>query len=103
MQGMLFNNTGRDAVLGEVDDITANKHHSHPASVAANETVDKSRDRKRVLDFIRLRGVTHSKEIARGLDKPLNLVSGRISELKKAGVIQETGEREDGCALLCLR
>jgi hypothetical protein len=39
-----------------------------------------------------------SKEVAEWLESPLNAISGRISELKAMGKIQQIGRR-DGCGV----
>jgi predicted transcriptional regulator len=41
-----------------------------------------------------------SKEIAEFLNRPLNAISGRLSELKAIGKIEKTGQRRDGAAEL---
>lgn len=77
-----------------INDICANKHQGNEMSVLANSkaAVAKQGRRKLVLDFIEASsayGVT-SIEIANGLGLPLNAISGRISELKRAGYVIDT-------------
>lgn len=92
----------RDPGFSTFDDITVSRHRDSPASVEANERIrnSKSADRAAVWDLAtRLKDFT-SKEIAVKLDKALNSVSGRISELKAAGLIRETEYRRDRCTVL---
>ena len=81
------------------DDICTNKHGFNEQSVEANKKVMKQRDKRTVLNFIASQGRGHSKEIARYMSKPLNCISGRLSELKADGIIIDTGLREEGCAI----
>lgn len=85
-----------------IEDICSNRHKGSPTSKAANLRVDKDRDRERVLAIIRRDGRTYSKAIAREMDKALNQISGRLSELKAANVITETKERREGCAVVAM-
>lgn len=88
-----------------VEDITANRHGGNEASAAANEKVDKEVGREKVISAFReLDGVSYSKQIARYLNKPLNAISGRISELKVLGIIVSAGlGRTEGCEILKLK
>ena len=79
-------------------DICINNHQGNPQSTAANKRVHKEIDRQRVLSFIVNNRTGYSKQIARSMGKPLNCISGRISELKRAELIEETGEVFEGCA-----
>lgn len=81
-------------------DICERKHGGVATSVAANRKVNKELDRAKCLNFIRAKGTATSKEIARYMNKPLNSVSGRCSELLAIGAIERTSERRDGCAAL---
>lgn len=82
------------------DDICINKHKENSASNDANKTVNKEVDRLRVLTIIKEQGQASSKMIARIMGKQLHQISGRISELKAEGVIENTGIRKEGCSLL---
>ena len=82
-------------------DICANRHRGNAASRAANRRVAKSEDRELVLGIIKSKGITYSKEIAAIMEKPLHTISGRLSELKALGLIEDTGERVEGCG--CVR
>ena len=81
-------------------DICENKHQQNAESIEANPaTEDKAKDQKKVYEIIcNHKGIT-SKGIAERMDKPLNCISGRISELKRINVIEGIGRR-DGCAIL---
>jgi predicted transcriptional regulator len=89
--------------MSYITDVCESRHKGNAASVAANPAqTDKAVMRARVFRIIEQKGVTFSKEIARELGMPLNCISGRISELKALGLIQETDERFEKCAGLCL-
>ena len=85
-------------------DICENRHGGAPTSVDAFERIEKALPaaRREVLGAIRREGDagTHLKHVCRVLDKEKNEVSGRISELKKAGLIEQTGARREGCAVV---
>lgn len=86
-----------------MNDICINRHQGNAQSLIANKRVQKERDRATVLAIIIKTGKSHSKEIARLMNKQLNQISGRISELKANEIIEETGERIDGCAVYRLK
>jgi hypothetical protein len=88
--------------LFETGDICAPRHRGNQASREANKRVDKLTDNRRVLDIIKRRIRTHSKEIAAIMNKPLNAISGRIAYLKEHGYIRERNDlpRRDGCMTL---
>lgn len=92
----------RDARFSTFDDITVSRHRDAKASNEANARIrnSKSEDRAAVWALATRLGEFTSKEIALRLDKPLNAISGRISELKAAGLIRETEYRRDRCAVL---
>lgn len=46
---------------------------------------------------------TQSKQLASLLGKPLNAISGRITDLKIAGEVVATNDKRDGCAVLRIR
>lgn len=61
----------------------------------------KARDKMRIMEFaIKNMGRCYSKQVARAFGVDLNVISGRFSELKDLGMLAETGEREEGCAVL---
>lgn len=82
-------------------DICSSKHGGNAESVEANGRVDKRQGQRDVIATLTNARLT-SKEIAVRLGKPLNCISGRLSELKMAGVIMPTGVRRDGSAELRL-
>lgn len=86
-----------------MDDICINRHQGNAQSFIANKRVQKERDSALVLAFIIKSGRAYSKQIARAMGKQLNQISGRISELKASEIIEETGERKEGCAVYKLK
>lgn len=86
-----------------MDDICLNRHQGNVQSLIANKRVQKERDRALVLAYIIKTGSAYSKQIARAMGKQLNQISGRISELKASEIIEETGERAEGCAVYRLK
>ena len=82
-------------------DITFNKHHgneeSNDAYIKALPSMAESR--RACYDLIAERPRT-AKECAVELGKPFNAVSGRLSELKKMGLVEKTPMRRDGGAVL---
>ena len=86
-----------------MDDICIKRHQGNAQSLIANKRVQKERDRALVLQVIIKYGKIHSKEIARILGKQLHQVSGRLSELKASNLIEDSGERLEGCAVLQLK
>lgn len=88
-----------EQLLIRFDDVCANKHNFNEQSIEANKKANKDRDRIVVLNFIVSQGRGYSKEIARYMNKQLNQISGRLSELKAEGLIYDTGLREEGCAI----
>lgn len=83
-------------------DICENRHRGAPASVEANRRVDKADGRRRVIEFARSVGSFTLKDLAAHLGVTPNMISGRISELKRDRQLVETGARRDGCAVLKL-
>jgi len=81
-------------------DVCRNRHLGNPQSVVANPSMGrKRRDKAWVFEIIgSSKGVT-SKEIALRMGRRLNCISGRISELKKEGLVRVDGTR-DGCGIL---
>ncbi len=80
------------------------KHGGAETSVAAFERAKLSATDYRLacFEYIRSRradGAT-SKEVASYLSKHLNEISGRLAELKHAGLVIDSGRRRDGCAVL---
>ena len=84
----------------EISDVCWNRHRGNPQSIEANPAMrNKRRDRAWVYEIIRCsKGVT-SKEIANQMGRQLNCISGRISELKRDGMVKVNGSR-DGCGVI---
>jgi len=80
-------------------DPCANRHGGNPQSIAAHEraSVGKSESHRAILALLRVGPLT-AKEVAARLYKPLHALSGRLTELSGAGLIERTGEVRDGAA-----
>lgn len=87
-----------------MEDITRNKHKGNEASVAAFQRLEKVTSREAVLDAFRdLGGLSYSKQIAEHLNRDLHVISGRISELKRDGLLVSADlGRLNGCEVLSL-
>lgn len=85
-------------------DPSARKHHNNPQSVAAHDRVKRTKEEtyKKIMALLNARGEygATSKEIAAAFGVELNTISGRFSELKAMGWIEENGSRRDGAAVL---
>lgn len=94
-------NRVRNAAI-QHDDVTINRHRDNAASVEANKRAKQSKSevRRLVWDIACSLGEFTSKEIAERLGRPINTFSGRITELKIAGLVVETEHRRNGCAVL---
>jgi predicted HTH transcriptional regulator len=90
------------------DDICQNRHGGNEQSETANHRCNKDNDRQKVLEYFKEHETGTSKEIARYLGKPLNCISGRLTELKvdelivSAGIYGEKLTRE-GCEVYKLK
>lgn len=77
-------------------DITRNRHRGADTSVAAFESTPpkrRAKQREEVLKIIKeLRGAT-CEEVSRALDVCYTAASARMSELKRDGLIQDSGKR----------
>ncbi|WP_288985324.1 hypothetical protein [uncultured Flavobacterium sp.] len=87
-------------------DICFNRHRDNKQSNQAHLSLVpyKPRIRDKILTLISMqadRGVT-GLELSQSLNKPFNTFSGRLSELKKEGLVVERGARE-GSAILFLK
>jgi len=80
-------------------DICINRHGGNTHSEIANNTVLKEKDRQVIYDLIVKNKTLTSKEAARMMNKQLNQISGRFTELKASEIIEETGETREGCAV----
>jgi hypothetical protein len=78
-------------------DVTAARHGGNAESEAAHESIapDKARLRRMVLAYVRSRGLVGatSEEAEQALGIPHQTVSARITELKAAGDVYDTGRR----------
>jgi hypothetical protein len=84
--------------LSEMD-ICSNRHNGNEQSEEANHKVCKEVDREFIYVFIEQHKIGYSKQLARVMNKGLNCISGRFSELKEDNRIVDTGERKEGCAV----
>lgn len=87
-------------------DICFNRHRDNKQSNQAHLSLVpyKPRIRDKILTLIGMqvdRGIT-GLELSQSLNKPFNTFSGRLSELKKEGLVIERGIRE-GSAILFLK
>ncbi len=78
---------------------------NHPQSKAAHESLlpHKPSLRERCLDLIAMSGKQGAtlRELSGHLNRPMHSLSGRISELKERGLVQELpGVTRDGCSVL---
>jgi hypothetical protein len=86
-------------------DITANRHKNNPESIDANKRIEPTKAdwRKRIALYMNCVGGDWTlKELCRAFDKSPNEISGRLSEMKASGILEPTGERREGCAVLRL-
>ena len=82
-------------------DITKNKHGVNAQSNAAFEKISgkiNTMQQQVAIAINRASAGATSKDIAHWLRRPLNAISGRITELKAMGKIKQIGRR-DGCAV----
>ena len=83
-----------------LDDICQNRHKGNANSARVNPSAAfKKRDRAKVYEIIKSSFGITSKEIAELMHRRLNCISGRISELKQAGLVVVDGRRDD-CGIL---
>lgn len=84
-------------------DICENRHRGNPESRRSFERVRDSlpEKRRRVLEIIKAFGPAGAtgKEVAAYLGVEFNTISGRLSELKRDGMIVRTGQQRDSCAV----
>lgn len=92
----------RTAAFSTHDDITISRHRDNAASNDANRRARESKSKVRAAIYAILCAMPDatSKELAVKLDKPVNAISGRITELKVAGLVRETPYRRGGAAVL---
>jgi len=85
-----------------IKDVTRNRHRGNAESEAAYESVKHrmSADRHTILTYMRFSGPQTSKELSLNLQINYTTMSARLSELKAMGLIEKTGERREGCAVV---
>ena len=85
-------------------DICSRRHRNNPQSVAAHSRIvgTKQATYAKIEEYVAKHGPSTGKEIAEGLGKQFNTVSGRYAEMKALGRLKETGERRLGSAELSL-
>jgi hypothetical protein len=86
-----------------MNDICINRHQGNSQSRSANKVVKKDYDRAEVLAYIIEHRKAHLKQVARAMGKFPNQISGRFTELKAENIIEDTGERDEGCAVYRLK
>ena len=82
-------------------DISRGRHNPHSVKAHARIAEHKPNMRERIRVFIGgcgLHGATLM-EIAKAFDKLPHQISGRLSELKRDGVIRDSGLERDDCAV----
>jgi DNA-binding transcriptional regulator YhcF (GntR family) len=87
-------------------DVCANRHKGNAESKAANAKVSESKTRMQRLVLFNVEkagdhGLT-CKELAGTLNVGMNAISGRWTELKAAGLIEQIGRR-DGCGVYVIK
>jgi biotin operon repressor len=76
------------------DDICRRRHKGNQFSEAANPTTEsKSRDRLRIVLYLRDNGGHTAEEVEAALGLGRSTVSARMSELKRDGMLVQTGRR----------
>lgn len=92
----------RSSTATTFDDICIARHGDSAVSNDANRRARESKSKVRAAIYALICALPDatSKELAAKLDKPVNAISGRISELKAAGLVRETVFRRGGCAVL---
>ena len=99
--------TLREAIAAQPSlrwDICAARHHGSPESAAANPAPEAKRAMHRtILALFDQRPYWTSKQIAYAVGRPLNSISGRLSELMAMGLLERTGARMDGAAVLRMK
>lgn len=84
-------------------DISITKHKGNPQSLAANKKVSKAESREQVMYELLHCGPLTCKELAQKLGKAMHQISGRITELKKLGMVEPTGQVRNGGGVVRVR
>lgn len=102
-RAMTLKDVNQRDLFGSSVDVCERKHGGNAESQAAFERLSEhlTESRQDVLFAVskKLDGGATSKEVADALGKPLNAISGRLTELAREGWIERTGERRDGAAV----
>lgn len=90
--------------LLDMIDITENRHKGSPESQEAFERVKHGKQQMydRILNLAQARkdyGLTVH-ELSAAIGKPVNCISGRLSELRMIGKLKKSGVRRNGAAVL---
>lgn len=87
--------------IEKLTDICSRKHQGNTESREANKVNVPSRSAQREAVLVYIRATPRSmKEVAQLMGVPFNTISGRGSELKRYGLVEETGEVRQGSAVL---
>ena len=79
------------------DPYKLHRREAPDTSVAAAYRVDTKGDEQKVYEYIANHGPCTIKAVARSMGKQLNQISGRITALLDKELIEDTGDRADGC------
>lgn len=83
-------------------DICQNRHKNNPQSVEVNKTIDKAAWRQKICAYAETVKDFTLNEMCRHFGKEKNCLSGRLSEMKMAGLLEDTGNTRERCAVLRL-
>lgn len=85
------------SLIGDVS-----KGRDNPESRDAFKKIERRRSLSitKIVNLLRIEGPMTCKELSEKMDVPIHHVSGRISEGKAMGLIEKTGERRDGAAVV---
>ena len=90
----------------ELDPCRLRSRNNENSAQAHRRVVAKGKARvyREIYALIELLGPLTSKEIAKELDRPLNTISGRFSEMKSKQLLllAENGDRREGAAVLMI-
>jgi hypothetical protein len=100
--------TFTEQLMKTSDDICYNKHQGNEQSTTANKQVQKENDRAKIVKYFQEFSTGTLKEVANHLDKQLNQISGRFTELKADEIIEPDlfyGEKHtrNGCLVYRLK
>ena len=100
--------TFTDQMMQSSNDVCYNRHKGNEQSKVANKRVQKENDKLKIVKYLQEFSTGTLKEIANYLDKQLNQISGRLTELKSDGIIEPDlfyGQKhtKDGCLVYKLK